>query len=376
MSQQWKVTGSVKVFDLTKGFGFITCDDGSGDVFVHYSEVQTLGYKTLNEGELVEFDIVVQDDGRRKAINVTIPNRFQACGGYGAYRGGRGGRGRGGSYNRGCGGYRRRGRYRPKQSYKPHKPPTIEELEELFEIIESGHTVGEEYISAKGMIEYVDMEPNNVNAPKLDSNECIDDGNVQFVMDSKRNDADNLNDIVEEDNGNIQMVMDTKRNVIYHENDNPNVEDIKDADIVDVWSTSGCKEEFNRFLASSIPNGISKYLQQFQQNEMDDIRYSKVLDDDVLKNEIKMKTIDRKLFVEKISKYNDDRNSFEKCLESLNMLEKYQTIFENNGIASFWSFHHFIKSMNSLQKLIQNDTDANILWNMTVNDDAQQEGVF
>ena len=109
-------SGVVKRFDTAKGFGFITVDDGSGDVFVHYSEVKAQGFKTLNEGENVEFEIVVQDDGRRKAINVTGPNgsfvqggnkNNYGGGGGGGYRGGRGGyRGGGGGYR---GGYNNRG---------------------------------------------------------------------------------------------------------------------------------------------------------------------------------------------------------------------------------------------------------------------------
>lgn len=63
-------SGKVKKFNTSKGFGFITCDDGSGDIFVHYSEIKGQGHKILNENECVQFEIVIQDDGRRKAINV------------------------------------------------------------------------------------------------------------------------------------------------------------------------------------------------------------------------------------------------------------------------------------------------------------------
>ncbi len=49
--------GTVKWFNNQKGYGFISSDTGK-DVFVHYSAVQTDGYKTLNEGDPVEFDIV------------------------------------------------------------------------------------------------------------------------------------------------------------------------------------------------------------------------------------------------------------------------------------------------------------------------------
>ncbi|AOE39434.1 RNA chaperone/antiterminator CspA [Pantoea agglomerans] len=52
-----KMTGLVKWFNSDKGFGFITPDDGSKDVFVHFSAIQGDNYKTLDEGQKVSFTI-------------------------------------------------------------------------------------------------------------------------------------------------------------------------------------------------------------------------------------------------------------------------------------------------------------------------------
>jgi len=49
--------GKVKWFNAEKGYGFIECNDG-GDVFVHYSAIQGQGFKTLQEGQNVQFDVV------------------------------------------------------------------------------------------------------------------------------------------------------------------------------------------------------------------------------------------------------------------------------------------------------------------------------
>ncbi|MFD2468910.1 MULTISPECIES: cold-shock protein [Amycolatopsis] len=49
--------GTVKWFNAEKGFGFISPDDGSGDVFVHYSEIQGNGFRSLEENARVEFEV-------------------------------------------------------------------------------------------------------------------------------------------------------------------------------------------------------------------------------------------------------------------------------------------------------------------------------
>jgi CspA family cold shock protein len=61
--------GTVKWFNESKGFGFITQDDGGPDVFAHYSEIQGDGFKNLAEGDAVTFEIVDGDKGP-KATNI------------------------------------------------------------------------------------------------------------------------------------------------------------------------------------------------------------------------------------------------------------------------------------------------------------------
>ncbi|TFF89025.1 MAG: cold shock domain-containing protein [Promethearchaeota archaeon] len=68
-----KKTGFVKWFDLKKGFGFITTDDGEEEVFVHFSNILMDGFKKLDMGDQVEFDLKESEEGKGpEALKVKI----------------------------------------------------------------------------------------------------------------------------------------------------------------------------------------------------------------------------------------------------------------------------------------------------------------
>ena len=64
------MNGIVKFFDAKKGYGFITGDDGQ-EYFVHFSAIKSDGFKTLNEGDKVEFSLTTDDRGT-KAVDVKV----------------------------------------------------------------------------------------------------------------------------------------------------------------------------------------------------------------------------------------------------------------------------------------------------------------
>eukprot|EP00976_Prorocentrum_cordatum_P086941 1186707-Prorocentrum_minimum.AAC.2 len=98
--------GTVKWFSSEKGYGFITPSDGGEDLFVHQSSIHAEGFRSLDEGEEVEFRII-DEGGRTKAVDVTGPAGAFVRGaprGGGRQEGGGGGYDGGGGYQQGGGG--------------------------------------------------------------------------------------------------------------------------------------------------------------------------------------------------------------------------------------------------------------------------------
>ena len=104
-----RASGTVKWFSQEKGFGFVTRDDGT-DIFVHHSGISGRGFKTLEQGEPVEFDVIEEPKGLKAANLVRMnapeggdqPADMGQGGGYGRSSGGYGGAG--GGYGGGGGG--------------------------------------------------------------------------------------------------------------------------------------------------------------------------------------------------------------------------------------------------------------------------------
>lgn len=70
-------TGVVKWFNNVKGFGFIEPESGDGDIFVHYSEIQSDGYKTLSRGQIVKYEVREGPKGMQ-AMNVVASEQAKS----------------------------------------------------------------------------------------------------------------------------------------------------------------------------------------------------------------------------------------------------------------------------------------------------------
>lgn len=75
LQDETKKAGVVKWFNAVKGFGFIQPNDGSADVFVHHSEIYAQGFRSLADGEAVEFEVEFDPkSGKQRAVAVTGPD--------------------------------------------------------------------------------------------------------------------------------------------------------------------------------------------------------------------------------------------------------------------------------------------------------------
>lgn len=91
-----RITGTVKWFSQEKGYGFIKQENGP-DVFVHHTAIQSPGFRTLNEGERVEFDVIEEPKGLKaqNVVRLDAPQGGAESGGFGGGRGSQRGGGRG-----------------------------------------------------------------------------------------------------------------------------------------------------------------------------------------------------------------------------------------------------------------------------------------
>lgn len=64
--------GTVKFYNSTKGFGFITPDDGGKDAFVHVSAIERAGFSSLDEGQKLSYEVETGRDGRASAVNLQM----------------------------------------------------------------------------------------------------------------------------------------------------------------------------------------------------------------------------------------------------------------------------------------------------------------
>jgi cold shock CspA family protein len=75
-----RLTGTVKWFNAVKGFGFITRDDNGEDVFCHHTAINAEGFRSLGDGEIVEFEVKEGDKGMMEVANVTGPDGAKVAG--------------------------------------------------------------------------------------------------------------------------------------------------------------------------------------------------------------------------------------------------------------------------------------------------------
>lgn len=118
-----RLTGHCRWFNPSKGFGFITPDEGGEDLFVHQSSIQAEGFRSLREGEAVEFELEEGEDGRTKAIKVTGPGGQAPQGAVRRPYPGVPGHNYGGGYPGGPGRGRGRGRARNPGRIVERRPP-------------------------------------------------------------------------------------------------------------------------------------------------------------------------------------------------------------------------------------------------------------